>query len=166
MALKKDKTLNNGRTKRPVPKFENWFCKIFPKEITYPAWKELSKTATDVANICRAKSDHSAFCKIKGESGRPTFEFTATEAEKVFVIPRPTFSKAITSLIDIGFIEVVLHGGLANGKHISARYQLSERWKTWTPPTRDNTNMTKAREARKAAIEKRRLSNRVDIPEA
>jgi hypothetical protein len=116
--------------------------------MAYPAWRYLSKTASDIANICRAKSDYAGARKRKGENGKPIFEFTATEAERTFLIPRPTFSNAIKSLIQIGFIEVARHGGTLDGKGISALYRLSEKWKEWTPPPRDNTNILKARAAR------------------
>jgi len=141
--------LPNGRNQKGAPKFENWHCRIFPKDITYPAWRHLSKTATDVANICRAKNDHAGVCQRKDETSRPVFEFTATEAERVFRIPRPTFSNAIKSLIEIGFIEVSRHGGTLDGKGIPSLYRLSGRWKEWTPPLRDNTNILKARASRK-----------------
>lgn len=141
-------TLPNGRCKKALPKFENWHCRIFPKDITYSAWRHLSKTATDVANICRAKNDHSGATGRKDETGRPVFEFTATEAQRVFSITRPTFSKAIKSLVEIGFIEVSRYGGTIDGKGIAALYRLSECWKSWTPPVRDNTNIMKARAAR------------------
>jgi len=140
--------LPNGRNAKELPKFENWHCRIFPKDMTYPSWRHLSKTATDVANVCRAKSDLAAACGKKGANGRPVFEFTATEAQKVFSIPRPTFSCAIKSLIGIGFIEVVRYGGTLDGKGIAALYRLSGKWKEWTPPPRDNTNILKARAAR------------------
>lgn len=145
---KQSTTLRNGRSKQGVPKFENWHCRIFPKDITYPAWKYLSKTASDIANICRAKNDHSGAMGRKDESGKPVFEFTATEAEKVFKITRPTFSNAIKSLIKIGFIEVAHYGGILEGKGVASLYRLSDRWKNWEPPPRDNANIIKARAAR------------------
>jgi hypothetical protein len=141
--------LPNGRSAKALPNFENWHCRIFPKDFTYPAWRALSSpTAKDVGQICRAKSDHAAHCGKKGEDGRPVFEFPATEAEKTFFIPRPTFSKAIKILIEIGFIEVARYGGTLDGKGIPALYRLSDRWKEWTPPPRDNSNIMKARAAR------------------
>jgi len=140
--------IHNGRNKKGVPKFENWHCRIFPKDVTYPAWRYLSKTASDIANICRAKNDHSGVMGKKGEDGKPVFEFTATEAEKFFSITRPTFSKSIKSLIEIGFIEIVRPGGTLDGKGIAAIYRLSEKWKEWTPPPRNNANIMKARAAR------------------
>lgn len=140
--------LPNGRNKK-VPKFENWHCRIFPKDMTYPAWRYLSKTASDIANICRAKNDHAGACGKKGDDNRPIFEFTASEAERLFHISRPTFSKSIKTLIEVGFIEVVRHGGTLDGKGIPSLYRLSERWKEWEPPRRDNTNILKARASRK-----------------
>lgn len=150
---KQKDALPNGRNKRTIPKFENWHCRIFPKDFTYPAWRAItSPTAKDVALICRAKSDHSAFCGRKDEKGRPIFEFTATEAETVFSITRPTFDSAIHAILEIGFIEVVRHGGIMCGKGIATLYRLSEKWKSFAPPPRDNSNILKARAARKKAI--------------
>jgi len=145
---KHDDTLATGRNKKGVPKFENWHCRIFPKDFTYPVWRSLSPTAKDVAHICRAKNDHAGALGKKEKNGQPVFEFTATEAEKVFHITRPTFSKTINSLIEIGFIEVVRYGGTMGGKGIAAIYRLSEKWKELTPPLRDNANIMKARAAR------------------
>lgn len=147
---KNNDTLPNGRNKKGAPKFENWFCQIFPIDFTYPAWRSLtSPTAKDVAHICRAKHEHAARSGKKAEDGKPYFEFTATEAEKVFKISRPTFNNAMDSLLAIGFIEKVRYGGLKDGKGIAAHYRLSDKWKSWTPPQRDNTNIIKARAARK-----------------
>lgn len=145
---KHSQMLSNGRNKNRVPSFENWHCRIFPKDMAYSAWRALSKTATDVANICRAKNDHAGALGIKDGSGRPFFEFTATEAEKVFKLSRPTFSKAIKDLLKIGFLTVSRHGGILFGKGIAAQYQLSDGWKSWQPPPRDNANIVKARAAR------------------
>lgn len=142
-------TLPNGRSSKAPPKFENWHCRIFPKDFTFPAWRHLSKTATDVANISRAKNDHSGAMGRKDEQGRPLFEFTATEAEKAFNITRPTFQNAMKALIDVGFLEIARHGGILGGKGIPALYRLSNRWRSWTPPPRDNSNILKARAARK-----------------
>jgi hypothetical protein len=148
-AAKHSNTLLNGRSAKKLPAFENWHCRIFPKDMGYPAWRHLSKTASDVANICRAKSDHSGATGKKNGGGRPFFEFTADEAKRVFNITHPTFSSAIKALVNIGFIEVVRYGGIQGGKGISAQYRLSEKWKSWTSPPRDNTNIMKARAARR-----------------
>jgi len=146
---KHESMLANGRSKKAAPKFENWHCRIFPKDMTYPAWRYLSKTACDIAHICRAKNDHAGACGKKDESKRPIFEFTASEAEKFFHITRPTFTKAIKSLIEVCFIEVARHGGTLDGKGIPSLYRLSDKWREWTPPPRDNTNILKARASRK-----------------
>ena len=133
----KVKPLANGRDKKSHPDFKNWFCRIYPVDITYPAWKYLSKTATDVANICRAKRDHAAARNKKDSSGVPIFEFTFSEAVNFFKISRPTFDKSIKQLLEIGFIEYSSHGGIVNGQGIKARYRLSDRWKTWSPGTKE-----------------------------
>lgn len=141
--------LANGRNSKRLPSFDQWHCRIFPKDMTYPAWRDLTKTATDVANICRAKNDHAAHVGNKTPTGRPCFEFTAKEAESTFLIPRPTFSRAIKELIACGFIEVERHGGTLDGKGIAALYRLSDSWKGRDRRPRDNSNIMKAREARK-----------------
>lgn len=141
--------LPNGRSSKGVPKFENWHCRFFPKDIVYPAWRTLPSSTKDVAMICRAKSDHSGACGKKDPDRRPVFEFTATEAEKAFHFTRPTFQASIDKLIDRGFIEAVKTGGIECGNGIPSQYRLSDRWKEWTPPARDNSNIMKARAARK-----------------
>jgi hypothetical protein len=140
--------LQNGRDKKPLPSFENWHCRIFPKDMTYSSWKYLSKSSTDIANICRAKNDH-AGAKNGKENGRPVFSFTANEAERDFKFTRPTFSASMKQLLEIGFLKVIHPGGILDGKGIPARYQLIEEWKHWEPPARDNSNITKARSLRK-----------------
>jgi predicted transcriptional regulator len=123
--------LANGRNTKGVPKFENWFCRIYPRDITYPAWKELSKTATDIANICRAKKDHAKALGKKYVDGNPAFEFTFAEAANFFKISRPTFDKSIKQLLELGFIEYANRGGILDGKGIAARYRCCERWREW-----------------------------------
>lgn len=141
--------MTNGRDSKGVPKFENWFGRVYPVDVTFPAWRSLSKTATDVANICRAKRDRAAALRRKDKTGLPVFDFTVSEAEKSFKITRPTFSKAIKQLMEIGFIEhSTVGGGIIDGKGIKSLYRLSERWKTWEPPARNNANILKARAAR------------------
>lgn len=141
--------LPNGRTSKPLPKFENWYCRIFPKDITYPAWKDLSKSATDIANICRAKHDHAAHCGKKNKTGHPIFEFTATEAVEVFGFTKATFISALHKLIDFGFLEVEKHGGMLDGKGVPAIYRLSDEWKKRDRLPCDKSNIQKARAARK-----------------
>jgi hypothetical protein len=123
----------NGRTAKGVPDFKNWFGRVYPVDFAYPAWKSLSKTATDVANICRAKRDHAANCNKKDSSGVPVFIFPFSEAVNTFKISRPTFDKSIKQLVEIGFLEYSSHGGIFNGQGVSAKYRLSEKWKTWSP---------------------------------
>jgi hypothetical protein len=71
---KQKDVLANGRNKKGMPTFDQWHCRIFPKDVTYPAWKHLTKTATDVANICKAKGDHAAAKNRKDASGVPIFD--------------------------------------------------------------------------------------------
>ncbi len=129
--------LANGRNEKGVPKFENWFCRIYPKDITYPAWKELSKTSTDIANICFAKRDHArASERAKGKKDSdidPVFQFTFKEAVGFFRISRPTFDKSIKQLMSLGFIERATGGGIFDGKGIPATYRSIENWRNWHP---------------------------------
>lgn len=137
--------LANGRSKKGVPKFENWFGQVYPKDFTYPSWRYLTKTATDLAIICMAKSGRAASWKQKNAAGNPVFDFTVSEAVNFFKLTRPTFLKAIHLLLEIGFIKYSRYGGICDGNGIKAEYILSEEWKTWVPPARDNSNMAKAR---------------------
>jgi hypothetical protein len=138
----------NGRNQKGVPSFDKWFCQIFPKDVTYPAWRYLTKTATDVANICRAKSNRAAHCNQKDSQGVPIFDFTFSEAVNFFKWSRPTFTKAIHLLLEIGFIEYSRPGGIVNGNGVKALYRLSNKWQSWEPPETDTTNISKARSAK------------------
>jgi hypothetical protein len=139
----------NGRSQKGIPSFDKWFCQIFPKDVTYPAWRYLTKTATDVANICRAKAGRAAACSQKDSSKVPVFDFTFSEAENFFGWTRPTFAKAIHLLLEIGFIEYSRPGGIVNGQGVKAQYRLSNKWQSWEPPKIDTTNIDKARSAKK-----------------
>jgi len=142
---KQNGVLANGRDAKGVGKFENWCGQVYPSDFAYPAWRALTKTATDVANICRAKM---GFEKHKMKKKDPIFHFTVAEAERTYRITRPTFSKAIKLLLDVGFIEHARRGGMPDGVGVKALYRMIEDWKTWEPPARDNTNILKARAAR------------------
>lgn len=141
--------LANGRNKKSMPSIENWFAPILPIDTACPAWRALTKTATDVAIICKAKSGRAAKMNEKDKTGMPMFAFTVSEAETVFKLTRPTFTKAIHLLLKIGFIEQIRSGGMVNGNGIKALYRLSDKWKSWDPPPKDNANIFKARLARK-----------------
>lgn len=155
------RVLTNGRDSKGIPKFENWFCRIYPRDITYPAWKELSKTATDIANICRAKRDHAKAGGKKDPDGTPSFEFTFAEAANFFKISRPTFDKSIKQLLDLGFIEYANRGGIVDGKGIPARYRCSECWRDWKPEN-PNLNLVKETPATlQALIQKQNPSKHV-----
>lgn len=138
--------LPNGRDANGSPKFENWCGQVYPSDVAYPAWRALTKTATDVANICRAKM---GFAKYKLKLKDPVFSFTVAEAERRYKITRPTFSEAIKLLVGVGFLERVVHGGMPDGVGVKAVYRITERWKQWEAPPRDNSNILKARAARK-----------------
>lgn len=128
-----------GKREKGVPDFKNWFGRVYPSDVAYPAWKYLTKTSTDVANICRAKHDHAAHCGKKDKSGVPLFEFSFKEAVGAFNISRPTFEKSIKQLIEIGFIRYAVvdgipqRGSFKNGRGTPAQYQLTNNWKTWSP---------------------------------
>ena len=140
--------LPNGRSAKGMPKLENWFAKIVIFDhIVHPAWRGLTKTATDIMIICIAKQGRAAAYKEKF-GGRPVFQFTVTEGTKLLSISRTTFTRAIHELIDTGFVELVSPGGILDGRGRAADYTLSKIWRTWQPPSRNMSNITKARAAR------------------
>lgn len=160
--VKKEKAakgmLANGRNKKSMPSIDEWFAQVKPLEIARPEWKALSKTATDVYIICKAKAGRAAKRREKDKEGQPKFAFTVSEAKSIFTLPPPTFTKAIKRLLEIGFIERIRSGGIVNGNGITAEYRLSEKWKSWQPPPENNSNMDKARAARKQNPNKGALS--------
>lgn len=152
--------LANGRSEKGTPKFENWFCRIYPKDITYPAWKGLSKTATDIANICFAKRDHAkAGQRAKGKRENdidPLFQFTFKEAAGFFRISRPTFEKSMKQLMSLGFIERVAGGGIFDGKGVPATYRCIDAWRNWQPAQRAKGA---GNDCRKTALQQLRKTN-------
>jgi hypothetical protein len=125
--------LANGRSEKGAPKYENWFAKFYPIEVSFPAWKALTKTGTDIVLICRAKSANApSDAKAKGK-GNPVFQFSFAEACKAFKVSRPTFEKTLRQVIALGFLDRVSSGGILDGKGVMANYRLSDRWKVWEP---------------------------------
>lgn len=155
MAYKESKssaTLPNGRSRKGVPKFEDWFAQIRIKEhLSSPAWRSLTKTATDICIAAIAKQGRAGAMSAKF-GGRPIFNFTVTEGVRLIGVSRTTFSKAIKELIRIGFLELVSPGGIIGGKGRAAEYSIGKGWKEWKPLKRDNRNIMKARSMRRGAL--------------
>lgn len=59
---------------------------------------------------------------------RKEFEFTYSEAERLGV-SRSTFKAALRDLINFGFIDPVIFGGLRGRHDVASRFKLSDRWK-------------------------------------
>ena len=55
--------------------------------------------------------------------------FTYDEAENNFRIPRSTFRRAIDQLVNLGFIDIIHHGG--GMMKDASKYAISERWKAY-----------------------------------
>ena len=138
----------DGRSTKGTPKLENWFAQIYiSNHVLVPAWRHLSKTATDLAIICIAKQGRAAAYKEKF-GGRPIFQFTVSEGTRLLSVSRTTFTRAVRELIELGFIELVTPGGIVGGRGRAADYTLSKAWRTWQPPPRKTINIMKARAAR------------------
>lgn len=162
MPASKTKVLNNGRDVKYTGKAQKWFAKIPIFELlVHPAWRNLSKTATDMASLIIAKHDKAAAFGNKVD-GRPVFSFTASEGQRMFEISRPTFTRAMKELVEKGFIEIHDPGGIQNGKGRAAQYMWSGGWKSWQAPPRDNRNILKARKMRNT--EKNAIDDQNKIP--
>ena len=143
-------TFPNGRSAKVVPKAKNWFAQIPIFDLlAFPAWRSLTKTATDMAIIIQAKHSK-AIAYNEKRDGRPVFKFTASEAVLVLGISRPTCTKAFKELKDKGFIDIIDAGGILFGKGRPAIYTWTGRWRSWEAPLRDNSNILKARSMRKS----------------
>jgi hypothetical protein len=131
----------------------NWYAKIHIFElVALPAYRRLSKGATDVLTVAIAKSDAAGAVKSKGP-GRPIFGFTFADAVRTLNMPAQTFNTALEQLKEVGFISVNRPGGIGDGDGIPTLYQLSDGYKTWIAPPRDNTNILKAQAAKRAKRE-------------
>ncbi|MFA7405308.1 MAG: hypothetical protein WC007_15040 [Pelobacteraceae bacterium] len=132
----------NEKKSSPV----RWFAQIKPYELRTDAWRSLSKTASDIVIICRAKDGRERHDKTRKSTGVITFTFPVNEAETQFRITRPTFIAGMKQVIERGFIEKVRSGNY--GSNTPALYRLSDKWESWQQPERDNTNIIKARSMR------------------
>ncbi|WP_224983009.1 hypothetical protein [Geomonas agri] len=140
-----------GKKKTPPHKL-NWYARVFIFDmVTFPAYRHLSKSQTDVLTVALAKSDAAAAEKDR-LPGRPVFPFPFSEAKRTLGMNPQSFQNAIDGLKTMGFICVVRPGGTANGDGIPNLYQLQDGWKTWTPPLKNTANIEKARAAKKARI--------------
>ncbi len=141
--------LPNGRSAKGTPKLENWFAQVFIADhVLSPAWRSLTKTATDILIVCIAKQGRAAKYKEKF-GGRPVFQFTVSEGTTLLSISRTTFCRAVQELIDVGFLELVCPGGILNGRGRAADYTIGKAWRTWQSPPPDTRNIAKARAARR-----------------
>ena len=137
----------------------NWHARIFIYElVALPVYRRLSKGATDVLTVAIAKSDAAGAVKSKGP-GRPVFAFTFTDAVRTLNMPAQTFINALEQLKEVGFISVNRPGGIGDGDGIPTLYQLSDGYKTWVAPPRDNTNIMKAQAAKRAKKEALKVSS-------
>jgi hypothetical protein len=141
--------LASGRSSKAPPRFEDWWAKIYVTDISHPAWRHLTASAKDVMLICTAKAGNAASKGLKDDAGRPKFEFTFSEGKRLLHMPSPTFNRALTELLEKGFLGISRHGGICVGKGIPAQYHVTDKWKEWQPPAKDTTNIHKARAARK-----------------
>jgi hypothetical protein len=139
----------DGRSTKGAPRLQNWFAQVFISEhVLVPAWRHMSKTATDIAIICIAKQNKAFKFKDKF-GGPPVFQFRYSEGVKMLSVCKNTFNRAIHELLEIGFIELVSPGGMTCGRGIAADYTLGKRWRDWQPPPPDTRNIEKARKALK-----------------
>ncbi|MDD2943181.1 MAG: hypothetical protein PHC51_09485 [bacterium] len=141
--------LPNGRSAKGFPDAKKWFAQITILDLLVsPAWRGLSKTATDMAIIIKAKHSKAAAFNNK-INGKPVFSFTVSETVRVLGISRPTCTRALNELKGKGFIDVIDSSGILNGKGRPAIYTWSSSWRNWESPPQDNTNIIKARSMRK-----------------
>lgn len=139
--------------KKTVVNKLNWYARIFIFELlALPAYRNLTKSATDVLTVALAKASDAAAKKDK-KPGRPVFGFTFEEAERTLNMPPQTFNTSMRRLEEVGFISVSRHGGIGDGDGIPTLYQLADGYKSWIAPPRDNTNIMKAQAAKRAKKE-------------
>jgi len=98
-------------------------------------YRSLTSTSKDVYNNFLMKR---VIAKTKARPGRKSesvilnngeIEYCYSEAEKEG-IPRASFMRAITELVEKGFIDIA-HSGSGGVKGDKSLYSISDRWRTW-----------------------------------
>ena len=101
----------------------------------YPAFRRLNKTSVTVLfeflyrcqwKLIPVKAGRSKEWSILNNG---KLIFTYAEAEKKFKIPRSTFCRSISQLVELGFIDIAHQGGAYN-KDFS-KYGISDRWRDY-----------------------------------
>lgn len=150
MAPQKYKEPKHKAVLKSPTRFEDWWAKVYVVDVIHPAWQHLTASAKDVMLICTAKASNAASKGQKDDSGRPKFEFTFSEAKRLLQMPSPTFNRALSELLEKGFLGISRHGGILFGKGFPAQYHVTDKWKEWQPPPKNTNNIHKARAARKS----------------
>jgi len=139
----------HGRNKKQV----GGFSRVAIEMQNSPAFQSLSSSALRVflwALILNFKKATSA-----GASGKPKFKFTNAEAKSKLGMNSTTFSRSKEELNKKGFMEWAKRGGLKGCNGVASLYSLSGDWTDWSPPPRnENSNLIKARNAKKRLANK------------
>jgi hypothetical protein len=117
------------------------------------AFKRLSKSATLILLefLGRRRLEHRGGAWVVTNNGLITLSYR--EVKRLFGLFPSTMTKAITQLVEYGFIDIA-HQGIANSKDFS-RYAISERWKDYG--TGKFIEQTRQKDTRKLGFASRKL---------
>jgi len=100
------------------------------------AFKELGGTATKVLLVFLSKRQVQQIKTSKrqfwADTNRGEITFTYREAEKKYGISRHAFYRAVTELMDLGFVDIYEPG--VEYARVSTKYGISDRWENYGKP--------------------------------
>ena len=125
------------------------------------AFIELPKTASKVFLWFLARRQFVGY-KVKGSKEWSNYNngeivFSYPEAETKFKLSRPRFSRALTALIEYGFIDINHHGGGMLGD--ASTYYISERWRDYG--TDKFEKKTRQKDTRKLGFASEKMKKRL-----
>jgi hypothetical protein len=112
------------------------------------AFQSLSANALRLYLWCDLKNYKVGTAKRVMDTTKRAFKLTYPEVQEHLGMSRPTVSRAKNELIDKGFLECLVQGGLRGVNGVASEYALSNKWRKWEPLTKPNGDMSKARAAK------------------
>jgi hypothetical protein len=112
------------------------------------AFQSLTANALRLLLWCDFKNYNAATNKRVMDSAKRVFKLTYAEVQERLGMSRPTVTRAKDELLEKGFLECTVQGGLRGVNGVASEYALANKWRKWKPPIERRNDMKKARAAK------------------
>lgn len=127
---------------------KNGFSRATTEMQQSPAFHSLTANALRLLLWCDFKNYNASTNKRVMDATKRIFKLTYIEAEEHLGVTKPTFSRTKAELIEKGFLECTVKGGLRGVNGVASEYAMSNKWRKWEPPREQRNDMKKARAAK------------------